>query len=130
MKSRNPTTWYRIRSVTLVASAAVVAFAVAAPRAEAQTTAFWVGTAGPDWNSVNWNTTSSSTANYTPLNGNNLRWGPLSAGGTSNNDFADLSVGSVSLDNAPADLVLNGNRLTLTGGLVPVALKTPPSGCP
>jgi autotransporter-associated beta strand protein len=97
-----------------LAAVAVVAFAVAAPRAEAQTTAFWVGAAGPNWNSVNWNTSSSATANYTPVDGNLLRWGPSSAGGTSNNDFPDLSVGSVSLQNGPANIVLNGNRLTVT----------------
>lgn len=115
--------WPRRRTAALVALA-VGCVAAIAPRAEAQT-AYWTGVSGTLWSAAsgtNWSSTAASPGvPSVPVSGNSLRWFNNSPNKTSFNDLTALSVASLSFQGATGPIVLNGNKLTLTGGISQVA---------
>jgi autotransporter-associated beta strand protein len=86
-------------------------------------TAFWTGVNGGNWSGdgvggQNW---SSDTAipgtPYTPVNGDGLRFFQNRPYPSSTNDMVGLSVKEISFQGATTDYTLNGNKVTVSGGI-------------
>jgi autotransporter-associated beta strand protein len=86
-------------------------------------TAFWTGVNGGNWSGdgvggQNWSSdTAIPGSPYTPVNGDGLRFFQNRPYPSSTNNMVGLSVTDISFQGATTDYTLNGNKVTVTGGI-------------
>ena len=116
--------WPRLGAVPRAAAAIALLVAFSGSFAHAQSTLFWTGSAGGNWNSTGW-TASPNIDNpgtqSTPVNGDTLEFRnnfPVPNTKITTNNFDGLSVARLDLDTSGVTgYELNGNKLTLTGNI-------------
>lgn len=100
-----------------ISKTALALCAIITGTASAQNAFWWGEGANNLWNdTANWSDDAAVYNPYLPVAGDNLRWHSNSQDHfTNENDFTGLSVGNISFQSAPGPVILNGNKLTVTG---------------
>lgn len=107
----------------LIVMAAIACLAVFTGSDAQSQSIYWTGSAGTNWNSTSWSSTSANPGvPTTPVNGNTLEFRNSLTGGnptnrTNNNDLVGLSVAGINMFNGNPSYTLNGNQLTTTGNI-------------